>query len=276
MSKIIVTHYSPDFDGIPAIWMLKKFHPDFADSKVVFLPAGETLNGKPAGSDPNVIHVDTGGGPFDHHETNEFTCAAKLVWEWLKKERGIVDEAVERLIPIITLYDHGKDIEWSDALDDKYELMLPALIDGWKILYPGQYEKTLEFGCQMMDAAYEIMKSKIEAEKILICGKVFDTRWGKGIGVETQNEAVLQLGEKMGYSLVVKKDSKRQSVRIYGRADRGVDLSQAFEKIKKLDPQARWFLHASKCLLLNGSAKNPKMNPTKLSLEEVIDVLKSA
>jgi len=274
MQKTIVTHYSPDFDGIPAIWILKKFHPDFEDAKVIFLPAGQTLDDKPAGFDPDVIHVDTGGGPFDHHETNEYTCAAKLVWEWLKKERGITDEVIERLMPTITVYDHGKEVEWRDALDDKYELMLPALIDGWKVLYPGQYEKVLEFGMKCMDAAYGIMKSKIEAEKILAKGKVFDTKWGKGIGVETENEAVLQLGEKMGYSLVVKKDSKRQSVRIYGRSDRGVDLSQACEKIKKLDPDARWFLHASGCLLLNGSAKQPRMNPTKLSLEKVIEVLK--
>jgi hypothetical protein len=274
MQKTIVTHYSPDFDGIPAIWILKKFHPDFEDAKVIFLPAGQTLDDKPAGSDPDVVHIDTGGGPFDHHETNEYTCAAKLVWEWLKKDRGITDEVIERLMPTINVYDHGKEVEWGDALDDKYELMLPALIDGWKVLYPGQYEKVLEFGMKCMDAAYGIMKSKIEAEKILAKGEVFDTKWGRGIGVETENEAVLQLGEKMGYSLVVKKDSKRQSVRIYGRSDRGVDLSQACEKIKKLDPDARWFLHASGCLLLNGSAKQPRMNPTKLSLEEVIEVLK--
>lgn len=276
MQKTIVTHYSPDFDSIPAIWILKKFHPEFSDAKVVFLPAGETLDGRPAGEDPDVIHIDSGGGPFDHHETNEYTCAARLVWEWIKKKQGIEDEAIERLLPLITLCDHGKEVEWEDAFDDKYEFMLPALIDGWKILYPGQYEKVLELGMRGMDALYSIMKSKVEAEKLLAGGKVFNTRWGKGIGVETQNEGVLQLGEKLGYAVVVKKDSKRQSVRIYGRADQGVDLSEVCEKMKKLDPNARWFLHASKCLLLNGSAKQPKMNPTKLSLEEVIEVLKSS
>jgi len=276
MQKTIVTHYSPDFDGIPAIWILKKFHPDFADAKIVFLPAGETLDDKPAGSDPDVIHVDTGGGPFDHHETKEYTCAAKLVWEWIKKERKITDDVIERLMPMIIAYDHGKEVEWKDALDDKYEFMMPALIDGWKILYPGQYERILEYGMKCMDAVYAIMKSKVEAEKILANGIIFETRWGKAVGVETDNEGVLQLGEKMGYSLVAKKDPKRKSLRIYGRSDRGVDLSQAYEKIKKLDPQARWFLHASGCLLLNGSSKQPKMNPTKLSLKEVIDVLKRA
>lgn len=276
MQKTIVTHYSPDFDAIPAIWLLKKFDPDCANAKVAFVPAGQTLNGQPADIDSSVIHVDTGGGRFDHHATNEHTCAAALVWQWLKRERGVEDEAIDRLMPIIIDYDHGKDVEWENACDDKYELMLPALIDGLKILYPGQYEKVVEYGMQMMDALHVVMRSKVEAEKILAQGLVFDTRWGKGIGVETSNEAVLQLGEKMGYSLVIKKDPKRKNIRIYGRSDRGVDFSGAYKLLKNLDSDANWFLHASKCLLLNGSAKNPNMKPTKLSLEEVIDVLKLA
>jgi len=36
--KIIVTHVSPDFDGIGAIWLLKRFHPDFSNARVEFQP----------------------------------------------------------------------------------------------------------------------------------------------------------------------------------------------------------------------------------------------
>jgi hypothetical protein len=275
MAKTIVTHYSPDFDGIPAIWILKRFHSHFSDAKVVFIPAGETFQNKTPGENPDVLYVDTGGGPFDHHETTEYTCSARLVWEWVKKEQKIEDQAVERLLEVITLYDHAKEIEWKDASHDKYEFMLPTLISGWKILYPGQYEKVVELGLSAMDGAYAAMRSKIEAEEILEEGIIFETKWGRGIGVETKNETTLQLGEKLGYSLVVKKDPRRGNVRIYARADRGVELRQAYERLQKLDPQAGWFLHVSGCLLLNGSAKNPRMNPTKLSLEEVIEVLKS-
>lgn len=276
MAKTIVTHLSPDFDAIPAIWVLKKFYPEFGDAQVQFVPAGQTLDGAPAGSDPDIIHVDTGGGPFDHHETNDYTCAAKLVWEWIKKERNIEDEAVDRLMKLITAFDHAKDLSWPDAADDKYELMLPALVAGWKMANPGQYQKTVELGLIAMDAAYLVMKSKIDAEIALDAGIEFKTPWGKAIGVETKNEATLQLGEKLGYALVVKKDPKRGTVRIYGRSDCGVNLEKAFQKLKKLDTDAGWFLHASKCLLLNGSAKNPTMKPTKLSLEEVIEVLKTS
>jgi hypothetical protein len=42
-----------------------------------------------------------------------------------------------------------------------------------------------------------------------------------------------------------------------------------------MDPQATWFLHVSKKMLLNGSPKNPKMKPTKLPLNDIIEVLKT-
>lgn len=276
MPKVIVTHLSPDFDGIPAIWALKKFHPEFADAKVEFVPAGTTLGGKPVGADPNIIHVDTGGGPFDHHESNDYTCAAKLVWDWLKADQNLKDEAVDRLMNLIVAFDHAKDLSWSDAADDKYELMLPALVAGWKMAYRGQYLRVVEIGLLAMDAAYNAMKSKITAEKALETGVEFQSPWGKAIALETGNEGTLQVGEKMGYALVVKKDPRTGAVRIYGRSDFGVDLTMAAKIVQQKDPDSGWFLHASKCLLLNGSAKNPTMKPTKLSLEEVIEILKKA
>jgi hypothetical protein len=54
-----------------------------------------------------------------------------------------------------------------------------------------------------------------------------------------------------------------------------VDFSRAYEKFKKSDAAATWFLHASKCMILNGSTKNPDMRPTQLSLDEVIEIVKN-
>jgi hypothetical protein len=47
----------------------------------------------------------------------------------------------------------------------------------------------------------------------------------------------------------------------------------AYEQMRKMDPDATWFLHVGKKMLLNGSTKNPDMKPTKLSLPEIIKVL---
>ena len=52
-----------------------------------------------------------------------------------------------------------------------------------------------------------------------------------------------------------------------------IDLTLAYEKLRKMDPSATWFLHIGKKMLLNGSVKNPKMRPTRLGLSDIIKVL---
>ena len=71
---------------------------------------------------------------------------------------------------------------------------------------------------------------------------------------------------------MVQKDTKTEHVRIKARPDSKVDLTEVKDKLAKLDPEATWFLHISKRMLLNGSTKNPAMRPSKLSLKKVIEV----
>ncbi len=274
MPKTIVTHIAPDFDGIPAIWLLKKFHPDFEDAKVAFVPAGTTLGGMEVDSDPDIVHVDTGMGKFDHHETNAYTCGAKLVWQWLKKDLRIKDEAVDRIVELATALDHAKDNEWPDPADDKWELSINAILTGWKLEWPGQNEKYVELGMIALDGLYAIMRSKVAAEAEIEKAVKFKTKWGTALASSTGGDNFLDLAIRQGYVLAVTKDRTRGFVRITGASPQGVDLTKAYEQFKKLDPDASWFLHASKVLLRNGSNKNPSMVPTKLSLLEVMDVLK--
>ena len=37
--KTLVTHINPHLDDIAAIWLFKKFHPDFKDAKIEFISA---------------------------------------------------------------------------------------------------------------------------------------------------------------------------------------------------------------------------------------------
>ena len=88
----------------------------------------------------------------------------------------------------------------------------------------------------------------------------------------------------MGYVIVVRKDPRKGYVRIKAKPlstinnqqstiNKNIDLTLVYERLKKMDPQATWFLHIGRKMLLNGSVKNPKMKPTKLSLTEIIKVL---
>lgn len=273
--KTIVTHHNPDLDGIPGIWLLKKFHPDFDDAKIDFVPAGENLGGLAPNEDPNIVHVDTGMGKFDHHQSNAYTCGAQLVYEYLIEEKLVDkdDEALKRIIVLLTALDHGKDNEWPDPESDIYDFGLWSILNGWKMLHTEQEEKLVEWTIHCLDAIYRIFQSKVAAETEFEKGEEFETRWGKGIAFETYNDGVLDLGIRRDYAIVVRKDPKKEFVRVTGDSRKGVDLTQAYELCKQKDPDATWFLHASKVLLRNGSTRNPKMRATKLTLKEMIDIL---
>lgn len=278
--KIIVTHISPDFDGIPAIWLLKKFHPEYKDARVELVPAGNnTFNNQPVDSDPDVLHVDVGGGKFDHHNTDDFTCGAKLVWEWLVDE-GFVkkdDKALERMIQVITELDHGWDhYKWAESSADRYEFSLHNVLSGIKMTQPGKTDKHVQWVCESLEAVYALMKSKVKAEEEIKEGMEFETRWGKGIGVVTKNDGIMDVAMKNGWAIVVRKDPQEGYVRITGNNLYEVDLTKAYDEIVKRDGQGNWFLHASKVLLRNGSTRNPTMKPTKMSLEEVVRILSNA
>lgn len=279
MSKLIVTHSSPDLDGIPAIWLLRKFHPDFKNARIAFTPAGTTLNNMPVDSDPDIVHVDTGMGKFDHHQTNDFTCGAQLVYEWLI-DGGYVDAndaALERMVKVLTELDHAYDAyKWPEPASDRWEFSLHNLLTGWKMMYGREEDKYVGLVIEGLEAVYRVMQQKVKAEEEVEKGEMFETKWGKGVGVFTNNDSVLDAAIKSGYAVVIRKDPAKGYIRITGSNAHSVDLTHAYEDFQKADPDATWFLHASKKLLRNGSTRNPTMRPTKLELAEVIKILEKA
>ena len=280
MQKIIVTHISPDFDGIPAVWLLRKFHPDFKNARVELVPAGDnTYNNEFVDSNPDVLHVDVGGGRFDHHGTNDFTCGAKLVYEWLANEGYVKrdDEALKRIIQVITELDHGWDsYKWCEPASDRWEFSLHNLLSGLKVVYPRQTEKYIEFTIDGLEAVYKLMQSKVRAQDEIKNGLKFKTRWGRGVAILTKNDGIMDAAIKGGYAVVVRKDPQEGYVRVTGSNAHKVDLTKAYEIIRKKDKVGNWFLHASGVLLRNGSTRNPTMKPTNMLLEEVVAILISS
>lgn len=299
--KIIVTHTSPDWDAIGSVWILKKYLPGWQDAKVEFVPAGQRyksseFKGSEGSDDPvekigddEVIHVDTGLGPLDHHQTLEDTvCATTRCWDYVRSQlqksgMHLTDfhiASVTRVVKIILADDHFKEVFYADPMADYHEFSLIGVLDGMKLLKPGEDDYYVEFGRECLDSVVHAFESRIWAEQeIAEKGIAFELKKGKAMGFETLNDGVLKLAQKSGYLLVIRKDPRKGYVRIKVRPSSGpeddIDLTLAHEKLKKIDPDATWFLHVSKKMLLNGTPKNPKMIATQLTLEQVIDVIKS-
>lgn len=305
MSKIIVTHNSPDLDALTSAWLIKRFLPGWNDAQVVTVSAGTRINTNRASEDviehlegKEVIHVDTGLGPLDHHETQDDNiCAASRTLEYVLKSPDLKGdehkkESLRRLIEYVIDDDHFQEVFYPDPSSDIYEFSVVSALSGIKVQYPRDDETCLRLGFDLLDAVLHSMENRLWAEEeIKNKGIQFTTRWGKGIAIETQNDEVLKLAQLFGYVIAVRKDPKSKNVRIKARPkkriknhDSGikgefenvdVDLTPVYEKLKAMDPEASWYLHVSKRMLLNGSSKNPNMKGTKLSLSEVVEVLQN-
>lgn len=294
--KIIVTHSSPDWDAISSVWVLKRFLPGWENASIQFVPAGQRVapfKGESAiekiGND-EVIHVDTGMGPLDHHQTSDKSvCGASRSWDFVKSQNPEFTvqnektkdkiEAIDRIIRVVVAIDHFQEVFWPDAAADYQEFSLLGLLDGLKIQKPNDDDFYAVFGMECLDALVHQFENRIWAEREIAKGKEFETRFGKGIAYETINDTVIKLSQKMGYVIVVRKDPRKGYVRIKARPAQGekdnVDLTLAYEQLSKMDPQATWFLHVSKKMLLNGTPKNPTMVPTTLRLDQIVNVVKN-
>lgn len=285
MRKIIATHTNPDLDAAAAVWLVKRFFKDWEKAECEFVPAGETYGKK---ENEEVIHVDTGFGEFDHHQTDADTCAAKLVFEYvlqnknlLANEKNFHREVLERLVDEVNNIDHFRQVYYPEAANDRYNFLLVSILDGLNLVYNEKGSgdiQVVEFGLQALDGIYKILINKVQAEKEIEKSKTeaIETKWGRAIGFETGNDAVLETAQKVGYRVVVRKDPGKGYIRIKALPNQGIDLINVFEKLKKMDSKATWFLHVSRTMLLNGSTRNPKMRPTSLSLDEIMKVMREA
>lgn len=304
--KYIVTHTSPDMDAITSVWLIRKFLGGWDSAELKFVPAGDRLLPLPTGQSfdfviekkgkDEYIHVDTGMGPLDHHQIeSDKVCGASLTFDFVKKavpagRQGLTEnepvingeklEALTRIVKFVIEIDHFKEIFRKEPLADYHDFSIVNILDGLKLLKPNQDKFYVDYISDCLDAILHDFENKIWAEsEIKNIGVEFETKWGKGLGLETINDSVVKMAQLMGYVLVVRRDPRKGYVRIKARPNevgkKGVDLTLAREKLSKMDPNATWFLHISKKMLLNGTPKNPKMKPTKLSLSAIIEVLKN-
>lgn len=274
--KSIVTHLSPDFDAITSVWLIKRFFKGWSEAIVKFVPAGSTLDYQLPDIDKNILHVDTGLGKFDHHQSNENTCAAKKVFEYLKKQKALKKieiSALERLIEQVNTIDHFGEVLFPDPTHDRYELMIHQIIESSKYIFKDDLE-LINFHFKNLDFIFQGFKNKINAEQDIKKGLIFESKFGLSIAIFTANEDSLKIALKDKFVLALRKDPKKKYVKIKSKPSQEIDLTPIYEKLKSIDKKAYWYLHPSKNIIINGSSKNSVMKPTFLSLNQIIEIIK--
>lgn len=261
----IVGHLAPDLDCLTAIWILARFG-GREDADLVFVPAGTTLNDQRVDSDPSIIHVDTGGGQFDHHDTSDQTiCAAELV----RRTVAPHDPILQRLVAQVCRIDHA-------AVGGTYQPIffnITSLIAGYNSLYPHYPHHVAQAMLPNFDAWYEHETRQLRLEQAFTRRMEFSTRWGMGIAMESTDGGSSRLAYRQGAILYAYRDG-RGYMGVAAQSRSTVDLHPVYQELQRVDSAADWYLHPSHRLLLCGTAKAPVRNLSRLSLEELVAVIK--
>lgn len=277
MPKKIVTHIRPDLDACCAPWLIMRYMPDWNDAELVFVPSGKTIDGGPADTDPNILHTDTGFGKFDHHHLRERTSAFKRVLDYLIEHKLVKkneQEALERMAEVVTLFDNFEEVKFTDPNADYYDCMIHELLEGYKHIEQDDHE-VFAFAVKMIESFLRELVQKVQAEHELKKAQPFTIGEFKCLSIETHNEVSVHLAQKQGYAIVIRRDPIDGRVRIKARPDLRIELRPIYDKLVEMDTRERWFYHRSGKMVLNGSSHTPHIQPTKLTLSEVVAVVKN-
>lgn len=275
--KTIVIHPSVDLDCIAASWLIKRNFPGWDEAQIEFIPYEGLWEDVGVDSNPDVLYVDVGRGKFDHHQLDAFTSATKLVYEHAF-ENGFLDQksvnALGRLVTLVNEIDHFAEWNYPDAASDRWDLAIFQIIGGLK--QKGYKDLAIIdtiYSC--LDGSLQLLKNKIRAEDEIKKGYVFESKWGKTLCMNTGNDEAMRLAQKTGYTMVVTKNPDDGNARIKTVPLPQLDLKPLYEKIVEKDTKGSWFLHVGRHMLLNGSKKKPGYVPTPLSLQQLIEIIKS-
>lgn len=268
--KTLVTHINPHLDDISAIWLYKKFHPEFKDAQIEFINASRDEALKFESEDK--IYFGTGGGKFDEHKGDLEDCAASLVWKDIKA-KGIApkDEAelsaYEELVQWNRLIDLGKG-----SPKDVTPFSVPAFIRT-KDSTQGSSLKSQNLGEEILDRILEILKKRYQSEKDWETKVEFESRFGKSYAISSET-IDREFCKEKGGNLFLMYDPSHSSAQ-YFTPSFEIDLEPIYEKAKQLEPEAAWFLHQSHHMVICGSSSAPNVH-TELSFEKLIEIAKES
>jgi hypothetical protein len=271
--KVLVTHVRPHLDDIAGIWLFQKYLPGWKDARVHFIPTtnkgGKPYGGKPVDTDPNIFHIGIGRGKFDEHKGNIGESAATLIHQEIKRKKQlpktlIERKALERVIEYVLEGDLGQ----------RHGLPGWAYEFGTVIMWIPDSKERTRAGIVMLDALLSFFEDYEKLSKDWKKKKIFKTQWGRGVGIISDKRATIRIYDE-GYVLAAQVDPKRGYRSIRAHANSRVDLTAAYKKAIALEPKADWYLHHSKRMLICGSEVAPQSIRSRLTLEQLIDLVKA-
>ena len=259
------------------MWLLERLDASFKNAKHSYVAANPDVLHKKILSDANHVPVGVGRGAFDEHKGDIGDSAASLVWKFLKKKglKMTVLEiaAMDELVEWVKIGDQGK------LTGQVFQEFLPHVPITYIPKMKGKNsDDATVFGYLYLDGIFEGLKEKHLLLKDWKHRLTFQTRWGRGVAVESavSSDIVGRQALLTGHVIyiIVNPQSKFRSARASAKSR--VDFTRAYEKMKTLEPKAEWYLHHSKKLLICGSTVAANVYLSKIPLKTLAEIVKKS
>lgn len=272
----IVTHRRPHLDEVCALWIIQKYWPNFEDADIVFVntgpDGGDVWNEIPADTHPFVIYVGIGRGRFDEHKGDQHESAASLVWTETKRlyqPRKGDSAAIDRLVDYVRREDLAQFI-----LEDHREYSLPSILNGLFGTQNRDSGTVYQIGRKILDAILFELYKQISVERDWEGRVEFQTPWGPGAACVSDVPGIDRYAFRQGFALVITHNKMKTYHGYRANPQLPVDLTEAFMKVKQLEPTKPWFLHQSKRLLLCGGDVADQGAYSELNLDQLIALVR--
>lgn len=269
--KRLITHPRPHLDDICAIWFIKRFLPGWNDAAVEFASATS-----PNQEDDDTLMIGIGRGKFDEHKGDVGESATSLVWKHIRSEVPNMDETDRAALDHLSEWVRKADTSTHDplVLTEHGPWLPPEQLRAYFRLHGSDSGTLTTFGEQLCDLAFTTYKNDVRLERDWEQRQEFDTPWGKGVGLTTDVHGADDYAYSKGFVLMVYVHPKNGHRGYRGAAKSDVDLSATAAALSEREPQASWFLHHTKKLLLSGSDVAPEMILSELSLQDLMGAIR--
>lgn len=267
--KTLVTHINPHLDDISAIWVFKKFHPEFNDAEIEFINASrdEALSSET----DEKIYFGTGGGKYDEHKGDLEDCAASLVWKDIKS-KGLVSDSLEEKA-LDDLIEWNRKIDLGKGADADFGPYGVQAFIRSKASTQEESLKSLKLGEEILDRILKLLKEVKQSETDWESRVEFESSFGKSVAVKSETiDRSFVRGR--GFDLVLMYDPSHSSAQFFTPSFE-IDLEPIYKKLIEKEPDCGWFLHQSHHMVLCGSSSAPE-HKTNLGFDELIEIAKSA
>jgi hypothetical protein len=190
-----------------------------------------------------------------------------LVYREVFLKRG--DPAVRAIVDYALETDwYRLPVEYRESFD------LNAVIAGLNRMYPDSPQTVAQHAFVFLDALYEHLQLTLDAEREYANGTEFDSIYGKAFAINSGAPGVRDLAHRRGARVVVFVDPVRGFRGFKARSQEGIDFTPIYQMVHDREPDADWFLHSSKELVLCGSPKAPDRRLSQLSLSALMDLIR--